>query len=266
MRTDIRARDDGPLAGRTVAIKDNTAVAGVPMMNGSRTLEGFVPRQDATVVSRLLAAGATVTGKAVCEDLCFSGGQPHVGDRPRTQPVGPVPDRGRLVQRQRGAGGRGPGGPGPRRRPGRLDPDPERVLRHRRAQTHLRPGPLHRRVPDRVHHRPPGPDHPHGGRRGADAGACWPAGTGRTPASPTASSPPTTWRPSGKGPPACGSGWSAEGFGIPGLSQPEVDTTVRAAITRLGEAGLAVDEVSVPWHRHAMHVWNVIATDGARPR
>ena len=53
-----------------------------------------------------------------------------------------------------------------------------------------------------------------------------------------------------------------EGFGIPGLSQPQVDTTVRAAITRLGEAGLAVDEVSVPWHRHAMHVWNVIATDG----
>jgi amidase len=26
---------------------------------------------------------------------------------------------------------------------------------------------------------------------------------------------------------------------------------------------MQVEDVSVPWHRHAMHVWNVIATDGA---
>src|SRR5689334_9148237 len=71
--TDIQERPDGPLAGRRVAVKDNIEVAGVPMMNGSRTLEGFVPSRDATVVTRLLAAGATITGKAVCEDLCFSG-------------------------------------------------------------------------------------------------------------------------------------------------------------------------------------------------
>ena len=43
MRTEIHDRPDGPLAGRRVAIKDNIEVAGVPMMNGSRTLEGFVP-------------------------------------------------------------------------------------------------------------------------------------------------------------------------------------------------------------------------------
>ena len=41
--TDIRETDGGPLAGRTVAIKDNIMVAGVPMMNGSETVEGFVP-------------------------------------------------------------------------------------------------------------------------------------------------------------------------------------------------------------------------------
>src|SRR4029077_1335374 len=73
VRTEIAERPDGPLAGRRVAIKDNIEVAGVPMMNGSRTLEGFVPSRDATVVTRLLAAGATITGKSVCEDLCFSG-------------------------------------------------------------------------------------------------------------------------------------------------------------------------------------------------
>src|SRR3712207_3996858 len=72
--TEIRGAAEGPLAGRTVAVKDNVEVAGVPMMNGSHTVEGFVPREDATVVTRLLEAGATVTGKSVCEDLCFSGG------------------------------------------------------------------------------------------------------------------------------------------------------------------------------------------------
>ena len=83
MTTEIREADNGPLAGRTVAIKDNIMVAGVPMMNGSDTVEGFVPTRDATVVTRLLAAGATLTGKAVCEDLCFSGGS-HTS---RTGPV-----------------------------------------------------------------------------------------------------------------------------------------------------------------------------------
>ena len=83
MTTAIHEAADGPLAGRTVAIKDNIMVAGVPMMNGSETLEGFVPTRDATVVTRLLAAGATITGKAVCEDLCFSGGS-HTS---RTGPV-----------------------------------------------------------------------------------------------------------------------------------------------------------------------------------
>jgi amidase len=71
--TEIQQQPDGPLAGRRVAVKDNIEVAGVPMMNGSYTLEGFVPSRDATVVTRLLAAGATITGKSVCEDLCFSG-------------------------------------------------------------------------------------------------------------------------------------------------------------------------------------------------
>jgi amidase len=48
--TDITEGGQGPLAGRTVAVKDNTAVAGVPMMNGSPYLEGYVPLT--TVASR----------------------------------------------------------------------------------------------------------------------------------------------------------------------------------------------------------------------
>jgi len=71
---DIKGASNGKLQGKTVAIKDNTCVAGVPMMNGSLTLEGFVPDIDATVVSRILDAGGNIIGKSVCENLCCSGG------------------------------------------------------------------------------------------------------------------------------------------------------------------------------------------------
>ena len=72
-RTDIRGADDGLLAGRTIAVKDNIAVADVPMMNGASILQGYVPEFDATVVTRVLEAGATILGKSNCEYLCFSG-------------------------------------------------------------------------------------------------------------------------------------------------------------------------------------------------
>ncbi|KAA8995906.1 amidase [Affinibrenneria salicis] len=73
-KTEVKGAGAGKLAGRTVALKDNVSLAGVPMMNGSTTLEGFVPSYDATVVTRLLDAGATISGKATCEHFCLSGG------------------------------------------------------------------------------------------------------------------------------------------------------------------------------------------------
>ena len=78
VRTEIKGASYGGLAGRTVAIKDNVAVAGVPMMNGSSALEGYVPDVDATVVTRLLDAGGTIIGKSQCEYYCLSGGS-HTG-------------------------------------------------------------------------------------------------------------------------------------------------------------------------------------------
>jgi amidase len=73
-KTEIKGSDKGILQGKRVAIKDNICVAGVPMMNGSQLLEGYVPELDATVVTRILDAGGAVAGKAACEDLCFSAG------------------------------------------------------------------------------------------------------------------------------------------------------------------------------------------------
>src|SRR6059036_2178674 len=75
----IKGATSGPLAGKKIAIKDNVCVAGIPMMNGSAVLEGYVPDVDATLVTRILDAGGEIVGKAVCEHLCFSGGS-HTSD------------------------------------------------------------------------------------------------------------------------------------------------------------------------------------------
>ena len=73
-KASIKGKPRGPLAGKTVVIKDNVCVAGLPMMNGSTTLEGYVPNVDATLVTRILDAGGEIVGKAVCECFCLSGG------------------------------------------------------------------------------------------------------------------------------------------------------------------------------------------------
>lgn len=74
VKTEVRGARTGPLAGKRVVLKDNVCLAGVPMMNGASTLDGYVPDIDATVVTRILDAGATIVGKAHCEYFCLSGG------------------------------------------------------------------------------------------------------------------------------------------------------------------------------------------------
>src|SRR5207249_2485693 len=58
----VEGSSRGPLVGRTVAVKDNIAVAGLPITNGSR-MTSYVPLVDAVVVERILAAGGTIVGK-----------------------------------------------------------------------------------------------------------------------------------------------------------------------------------------------------------
>ncbi|XP_060081361.1 amidase-like [Ylistrum balloti] len=84
-RCDIKGVDTGKLAGKTIGIKDNVAVAGVPMMNGNKHLEGYTPEFDATVITRILDAGGRILGKTTCEDLCLSGSS-------WTASTGPVPN------------------------------------------------------------------------------------------------------------------------------------------------------------------------------
>ncbi len=86
VKTEIKGNTDGKLAGLTVALKDNICLSGVPMMNGSSTLRGYVPDIDATVATRLLDAGATILGKAQCEYFCVSGSSHTGAQGPVTNP------------------------------------------------------------------------------------------------------------------------------------------------------------------------------------
>ena len=68
----VTGASEGKLKGRTVAVKDNICVASIPMTNGSSMIRHFVPDVDATVVERVLAAGATVVGKLNMDNFALS--------------------------------------------------------------------------------------------------------------------------------------------------------------------------------------------------
>lgn len=72
-KCEIKGAPSGKLAGKRVAVKDNIAVAGVPMTNGSRAMIDFIPDFDAVVVERLLEAGATIVGKLNQADMSLDG-------------------------------------------------------------------------------------------------------------------------------------------------------------------------------------------------
>ncbi len=63
--------DPGPLAGVPVALKDNLCTDGVPTTCSSRILEGWCPPYDATVVTRLAAAGAVAVGKTNLDEFAM---------------------------------------------------------------------------------------------------------------------------------------------------------------------------------------------------
>lgn len=74
----VEGANSGPLTGMTVGIKDNISLAGVELTNGSQVMDGYVPTADATIVTRLLNAGATIVGK---NNLwSFSSGAPEFGE------------------------------------------------------------------------------------------------------------------------------------------------------------------------------------------
>lgn len=256
---EIRTGAAGPLSGRRVVIKDNIAVAGIPMMNGSRTLEGFIPSRDATVVERMLAAGATIAGKSVCEDLCCSSSSFTSACGPVRNPWDPVRETGgsssgsaALVAAGELDLALGTDQGGSVRIPASLCG----IVGHKpthglvpytggfpieRTIDHI--GPITRTVADAAL------------LLTVLAGA-----DGRDPRQ-LAAMPVIDYRSALTGEVAgLRVGLLSEGFGHPGS---RVDDLVRSAAQRFTEIGCTVGEISVPWHRHALLVFAVIFTDGA---
>jgi Asp-tRNA(Asn)/Glu-tRNA(Gln) amidotransferase A subunit family amidase len=68
----LRGAVEGPLAGRTLLVKDLIDTAGIRTTYGSRIYADHVPQRHATVVQRALDAGAVVVGKGNLPEFAWS--------------------------------------------------------------------------------------------------------------------------------------------------------------------------------------------------
>ena len=100
-------KDRGPFHGIPVALKDLFATKGVRTTAGSKVYENFVPEINATVVEKLLAAGAVLLGKLNMHELAYgiTSANPHFGAvrnpwNPRHSPGGSSGGSGAAVATQ----------------------------------------------------------------------------------------------------------------------------------------------------------------------
>jgi amidase len=258
----IPGAEDGPLAGKRVAIKDNICVAGIPMLNGSPIMEGYVPREDATVVTRLLDAGAEIVGKTAVPAFCFDGG--GLTGYPDPQPTNPhdaaylcgSSSNGSAAVLVTGQADMALGGDqgGSIRLPaswsGCVGHKPTYGLV---PYTGIFPieltidhvGPMARTV--------------------ADCARMLEILAGEDGLDPRQVGVRVTPYLEGldRGPDGLRVGVLREGFDLPGLSEADVDAAVRDAADSLAAVGATVEEVSVPLHRDGLAIWNGVAMEGA---
>lgn len=80
------ARTDGPLAGVPVLVKDNLCTVDHPTTCCSRILAGWQPPYDATVVTRLRAAGGIVVGKGNMDEFAMGSSTEYSAHGPTRNP------------------------------------------------------------------------------------------------------------------------------------------------------------------------------------
>lgn len=273
MMTHIIGRGSGPMTGQRVAIKDTIGVAGIPLRAGSRFFGEVVPARDATVVSRLLDAGAEITGIARCEDLGFSGHSFTGLGGPVTNPYDPGRSTGgsssgcaALVAAGEVdlaiGGDQGGSVTGPASWSGICGLKPSfglvpytGALPGEMSVDHL--GPMARTVLElavalEVIAGPDGTDPRQYAARSYTPGQLARAMAG----SNDGLSPEEALI-------GVRVGVLDEGFGWPQLSLPAVDSTVRSAAERLRSLGATVRAVSIPRHRDARHLFTPIMSEGS---
>jgi aspartyl-tRNA(Asn)/glutamyl-tRNA(Gln) amidotransferase subunit A len=85
-----RGDDPGPLAGVPIALKDNLCTRGVQTTCSSRILEGWRPPYTATVVERVLAAGAVPLAKTNLDEFAMGSSTENSAFGPTRNPHDPT--------------------------------------------------------------------------------------------------------------------------------------------------------------------------------
>ena len=193
--------DPGPLAGVPIGVKDVVWEEGIETTDGSRALLGFRPDATATLLLRLLAAGAIVVGRTNIPEFCYRG----IAENPLYGRTSNPWDPGRVPGGSSGGAGAavavGHGAARDRLRRRRLDQDPGVAVRRGRVQGDLRRGAPRAAVARLVLADAPRAARLHGRRLRPDDG-----GDGRTgSARPDVAARPRrpTWRRPGRRPATC---------------------------------------------------------------